>query len=494
MNSRRPGALTSRVTSIALACLVLGLMLGGSSGCPGSVAAMPDGWESENRLSETHAPRMLGGARAGHPLALSQDETMLDYRATGWSIMISGITTHLDDVSGTSGNDVFAVGDGGTIIHYDGSDWSPMTSGTIKNLSGVWGSSGSDVFAVGCDGTIIHYDGTDWSPMTSGTVLWLRGGVWGSSGSDVFAVGWCGTILHYNGTDWSPMTSGTGNGLYGVWGSSGSDVFAVGGHGTILHYDGPDSTPPTVSSTSPVSGATGVAIDTAVTATFSEAMDASTITTDSFTLAGSAVSGTVTYNSDTYTATFTPDANLDYDHQYTATLTTAITDVAGNPLAAAYSWSFTTEWASSDPLIAEGTLGGSYGARKLARASDGVLHCVYSRSDGSYYQIYHSCSSDGGQTWTEEQVSAGSNNHREPSIAVDSNDHIHVAWRHCQEPSTWGKTCTVQYRAKTTAWQPIEDVITGYGGWQSIAVDSQNNVHLVIGGYWGGAYNCDYLK
>jgi parallel beta-helix repeat protein len=106
---------------------------------------------------------------------------------------------------------------------------------------------------------------------------------------------------------------------------------------------GEDTTPPTVTTVSPEDSAPDVAIDTVVTATFSEAMDSSTITTDSFTLAGSAVSGTVTYDSDTYTATFTPDANLEYNHEYTATLSTAITDKAGNPLAEEYSWRFTTE-------------------------------------------------------------------------------------------------------------------------------------------------------
>jgi hypothetical protein len=63
---------------------------------------------------------------------------------------------------------------------------------------GVWGSSGSDVFAVGNYGTIVHYDGATCTAMSSGTSVWLSG-VWGSSGSDVFAVGEGGTILHYDG-------------------------------------------------------------------------------------------------------------------------------------------------------------------------------------------------------------------------------------------------------------------------------------------------------
>ena len=81
---------------------------------------------------------------------------------------------------GSSGNNVFAVGDGviNNVYHYDGSVWSPMTSGTTTQLNGIWGSSGSDVFVVGSNGTILHYDGSVWAPMTSGTTetaLWNLG-------------------------------------------------------------------------------------------------------------------------------------------------------------------------------------------------------------------------------------------------------------------------------------------------------------------------------
>jgi hypothetical protein len=112
-----------------------------------------------------------------------------------------------------------------------------MDGGTTERLYGVWGSSGSDVFAVGEAGTILHYDGATWIPMSSGTTDSLFG-VWGSSGSDVFAVGYPGTILHYDAADWHEMSRGNTNDLYDVWGSGGSEVFAVGSYGTILHYSG----------------------------------------------------------------------------------------------------------------------------------------------------------------------------------------------------------------------------------------------------------------
>jgi hypothetical protein len=80
-----------------------------------------------------------------------------------------------------------------------GGEWewqNPLPQG--NHLQDVWGSSGGDVFAVGEDSTILHYDGTGWSHMSSGTDYGLNG-VWGSSGSDIFAVGEGGTILHYSG-------------------------------------------------------------------------------------------------------------------------------------------------------------------------------------------------------------------------------------------------------------------------------------------------------
>jgi len=66
--------------------------------------------------------------------------------------------------------------------------------------------------------------------------------------------------------------------------------------------------------------------------------------------------------------------------------------------------------------------------QKLARKSNGDLWCVYYRSDGTYSQIYASYSTDGGETWTEEQVCSGSDNQYNPSIAIDSSDNIHVVW------------------------------------------------------------------
>jgi hypothetical protein len=108
-----------------------------------------------------------------------------------------------------------------------------------------------------------------------------------------------------------------------------------------------DWTPPQVGSTTPPDGAINVGVATNVQAAFLEAndMQASTINTSTFTVMdeeGSAVSGAVTYDPVSKTAAFDPDADFLYGYTYTVNLTTGITDLAGNPLASAYTWTFRT--------------------------------------------------------------------------------------------------------------------------------------------------------
>ena len=113
----------------------------------------------------------------------------------------------------------------------------------------------------------------------------------------------------------------------------------------------PDTTPPTITLTNPASAAPNVLLNQTVNATFSEAMDPVTILAPgTFTLAvagpgGAAVAGNVTYDTVSQIATFTPLTNLAATTQYTATITNAATDLAGNPLAAGVApnpWNFTT--------------------------------------------------------------------------------------------------------------------------------------------------------
>jgi ice-binding like protein/Big-like domain-containing protein len=102
--------------------------------------------------------------------------------------------------------------------------------------------------------------------------------------------------------------------------------------------------PPTVISVTPLAGAVVVCPSSAVTATFSQAMNPATINTTTFTLtAGTppvAVPGVVSYAGST--ATFTPSSALAVSTLYTATITTGATDSSGIALANNFVWTFTT--------------------------------------------------------------------------------------------------------------------------------------------------------
>ena len=108
----------------------------------------------------------------------------------------------------------------------------------------------------------------------------------------------------------------------------------------------PDVTAPTVISTDPLDSSIDFPINRDLVAKFSEALDPSSVNSTSFivtdTATGTSVLGSVAYAGTS--VTFNPANDLAANTQYTATLTTTITDLAtpANPLANNYSWSFTT--------------------------------------------------------------------------------------------------------------------------------------------------------
>src|SRR5271170_2439497 len=137
---------------------------------------------------------------------------------------------------------------------------------------------------------------------------------------------------------------------------------------------------PTITLTNPASVATNVFIDTTVSATFSTAMDPTTINNGTFTLAvagagGVPVSGTVTYDSASQIATFMPSANLTADTHYTATISNMVKDLSGNALASGPAstppdpWSFTTGTAAGAAGPAMINLGSAGSFAVMATAS-----------------------------------------------------------------------------------------------------------------------------
>jgi hypothetical protein len=154
-------------------------------------------------------------------------------------------------------------------------------------------------------------------------------------------------------------------------------------------------TSPTVTAKSPADGSGGVAASTAVTATFSVAMDASSITGASFTLkgpSGASVAASVAYDAATLRATLTPSAALAAGTTYTAALATSVRASDGTPLAAVVSWSFTTQFSTVRINTGGGAYTSSSGIAWLADSSfsggrkNSTSHVITGTTDPRLYK------------------------------------------------------------------------------------------------------------
>jgi len=199
------------------------------------------------------------------------------------------------------------------------SNGATFSSGATINFSGNASDGGGGVVTsveISVDG------GNTWSPVTinaiDGSITWSYSWTTGSNGT---------YTIRARGVDDS-----------GNIGNAASITITVGSGG--------DVTPPTVSSVTPLNGATGVSISTTVTATFSEAVNSSTVTTSTFQLrdaGNNLVSASVSTSGNQIT--LTPSSALSVSTTYTVTVTggaSGVKDLAGNALVSNYSWSFTT--------------------------------------------------------------------------------------------------------------------------------------------------------
>jgi hypothetical protein len=149
-----------------------------------------------------------------------------------------------------------------------------------------------------------------------------------------------------------------------------------------------DTTAPTITSVSPAEGATGIAVTANVSVTFSEPMDKASAE-GAFSIAPS-VAGAFSWSGNTMT--FDPTADLAAGTTYTATVSTAAKDTAGNALAAAKSWSFTTTTLSTFTKVPDSVTIETGTLRKNGVAELGA-------SDNVYYQVNSTTSGTRTTSW-----------------------------------------------------------------------------------------------
>jgi C1A family cysteine protease len=249
----------------------------------------------------------------------------------------------------------------------------------VKNSWGSgWGESGYFKIAYSELGTVVNfgdytlrYTGSACSYSISPSSQSL-GYADGSGSVTVATQGGCAWTATSNAPSWITTTSsGTGNGTATFTVAANTGAKSRTGTLTIAgrtHSVTQAGAPPTITNRSPASGATGVAVDTAITVDFSETMNSATIHSSSFRLAqgASTVLGAVSPGS--LSATFTPSGSLIPGTTYTVTVTTAVQDDEGVALASESSWNFTT---AGTPPVTGSSGGGGGGGCFIATAAFG---------------------------------------------------------------------------------------------------------------------------
>ena len=162
---------------------------------------------------------------------------------------------------------------------------------------------------------------------------------------------------HYFDSDYTngPLTV-PGDGLDGLY-VYGSDAFPTSVFANTNYWvdavfqtgTAPDNTPPSVTGQTPIDNASSVPASVSPTATFSEAMNNSSITFTLKDASNNAVAGAVAYDSASKAVTFAPNSPLARGVKYTASVSG--TDTIGNAMAAPSTWSFTTQQLSPTPGV-----------------------------------------------------------------------------------------------------------------------------------------------
>jgi len=231
-----------------------------------------------------------------------------------------------------------------------------------------------------------------------------------------------------------------------------------------------DTTPPTVSSTSPVAAATAVARNNILTATFDEDIFAVTVNAASFSLAKSGsgnISSTVSFDGVNNVASLIPNRKLAVLASYTATLSTAITDLSGNALAVNYSWSFTTAdvaWSTAE--LIETNNAGDADSPRVAFDGNGNAIAVWSQYDGARDNIW--ASRFDGTSWDAAELIETDNagdayGHK---IAFDGNGNAIVVWSQYDgvsnniwanrfDGTSWGAATLIETDNAGDAYSPV---------------------------------------
>ena len=130
----------------------------------------------------------------------------------------------------------------------------------------------------------------------------------------------------------------------------------------------------------------------------------------------------------------------------------------------------------------------------VAVDSNNHIHVVWEDYSSGFAEVYYKRSTNGGVTWSQKRLTWTSGGSWAPAIAADSNNHIHVVWH----DDTWGNL-EIYYMRSTdggVTWGSAKR-LTWNGGdsnYAAIAADSNNRIHVAWHDSTPGNHEIYYIK
>lgn len=203
------------------------------------------------------------------------DQALLHWDGVNWTPVDSPAPGTINDIAGSSSDEIWAVGPNIPVMMWDGNDWSTLPTGFpyhhdvvvripgepwvsatthMLRLSGIWQNTGynawpvndmyavapDDVWIASDDAKIWRWDGGSFNPQ-SGFGLPLTFDIdiiQGSSANSMWALDSVRYgIYGWNGTKWTGYYLNT-KALGGVYSAAPDDTWACGQYGEIFHWNG----------------------------------------------------------------------------------------------------------------------------------------------------------------------------------------------------------------------------------------------------------------
>jgi len=347
----------------------------------------------------------------GHSLALHTDGTVSTWGRNTEQQLGDGTKTNRNKAFKLQLSDVKAVNTGyyySIALHNDGTVTKWGGNGNtgaltqIPNFSSVKAiSTGlSHSLALHNDGTVSSWGSNIYGELGNGTRAWNDVP---TKISDLNAVH---TVIAYGSASFSLSNDCDTASVIRAWGFNNLSVLGFDS-GYIQSITRPslstsllkqtciENIPPSVIETNPYDTDpnvfTNVSAGLGIIAMFNEPMEPTSINSKSFILSGSngaSIAGTISYDKNIRIAKFTSTNKLSPNQKYTASITTAATDMAGNPLKIQKDWSFSTVVGITmdRPNVQEGAAGTTTNVTYTVTLDNALaipLSMVYSTKDGS---------------------------------------------------------------------------------------------------------------